>query len=52
MKKEDHYILVMCAEAFGRDPALGSEYRGRKYLIYAAVFIGIALTWLIKRVLK
>ena len=52
LEKEDHYILVMCAEAFGRDSALGGEYKRRKYLIYAAVFIGVALIWLIKHVLK
>jgi hypothetical protein len=52
LKKEDHYILVMCAEAFGQDSSLGGKYQGRKYLIYAAVFIGITLIWLIKHVLK
>jgi len=52
LKKEDHYILVMCVEAFGRDSALGSEYQGHKHLIYAAVLIGIVLIWLIKHVLK
>jgi ribosomal protein L11 methylase PrmA len=52
LKKEDHYILVMCAEAFGRDSALGTKYQGRKYLIYTAVLIGIALIWLIKHALK
>jgi ribosomal protein L11 methylase PrmA len=52
LKEEDHYILVMCAEAFGQDSALGSQHQGRKYLIYAAVFIGIVLIWLIKHVLN
>jgi Na+-driven multidrug efflux pump len=53
LKKEDHYILVMCAQAFGQDSALGSEHQGRNYLIFVVVIsIAFALFWLTKHVVN
>jgi hypothetical protein len=52
LKKEDHYILVIAAEAFGWDAALGSGYRRQKYVIYALVLICIALFLVMMHLLK
>jgi hypothetical protein len=41
LKKEDHYILVMVAQAFGRTS--GEGHRVRDFLIYIAVGIGVVI---------
>jgi hypothetical protein len=45
MRKEDHYILVMCSQAFGPSYGRkrGSEHRVRDFLIYVAVGVGLVL---------
>jgi hypothetical protein len=43
LKKEDHYILVMVAQAFGRSSASGEGHRIRDFLIYIAVGIGVVI---------
>ena len=46
LKTEDHYILVMAAEAFGADATLGNDDPKRKYRIYVAIAILVALALL------
>jgi len=48
LKTEDHYIPGMAAEAFGADPTLGNDDPKRKYLIYVAIAILVALALLVK----
>ena len=43
LKKEDHYILVMVAQAFGRVSVSGDGHRVRDFLIYIAVGIGVVI---------
>jgi hypothetical protein len=43
MKKEDRYILVMVSQAFGAGSPSRGGTRGRDFLIYIAVGIGIVL---------
>ena len=43
LKKEDHYILVMVAQAFGRNSALGEGHRVRDFLIYIAVGVSVVI---------
>ena len=43
LKKEDHYILVMVAQAFGRASVSAEGHRGRDFLIYIAVGIGVVI---------
>jgi hypothetical protein len=47
LKKEDHYILVMVAQAFGRGLTTSKENRLRDFLIYIAVGIGVVLILLL-----
>jgi hypothetical protein len=48
LKKEDHYILVMVAQAFGAGSAAGDGHRTRDVLIYLGVGIGIVLLLVLK----
>jgi hypothetical protein len=43
LRKEDHYILVMVAQAFGFGSYSPGGHRVRDFLIYIAVGIGIVL---------
>jgi uncharacterized membrane protein YtjA (UPF0391 family) len=43
LKKEDHYILVMVALAFGRGAVSGNGHRLRNVLFYIAIPIGFVL---------
>lgn len=43
LKEEDHYILVMVAQTFGRGSSASKPSRLRDFLIYAAVGIGFVL---------
>lgn len=43
LKKEDHYILVMVDQAFGRVSAAGAGHRVRDFLIYISVGIGVVI---------
>jgi hypothetical protein len=43
LKKEDHYILVMVAQAFKAGPATGTGNRLRDLLIYVAIGVGLVL---------
>ena len=52
LRKEDHYILVMAAEAFRRNATLGHKYQSRKYLVYIAVAVSMALVLLVKYLLR
>ena len=48
LKKEDHYILVMVAQAFGAGSATADGHRTRDVLIYLGVGIGIVLLLVLK----
>jgi hypothetical protein len=43
LKKEDHYILVMVAQAFGQASASDEGHHVRDFLIYIAVGIGVVI---------
>ncbi len=48
LKKEDHYILVMVAQAFGSG-ASGSRFRD--FLLYVAIAVGIVLVLVVASIL-
>jgi ribosomal protein L11 methylase PrmA len=48
LKKEDHYILVMVAQAFGAGSVSADGHRTRDVLIYLGVGIGIVLLLVLK----
>jgi hypothetical protein len=48
LRHEDHYILVMVHQAFGRGQAIGGRSRLRDFLLYIAIAVGlIAILFLI-----
>lgn len=52
LRKEDHYILVMTAQAFGSGSVSGSGNRSGKLLIYIAIGIAMALIFIFEGLLK
>jgi hypothetical protein len=52
LKNEDHYILVMTAQAFGSGSASANRYRVRDFLIYILAGIGIVLYVILKALWK
>lgn len=43
LKNEDHYILVMVSQAFGRGSTTGHGSRMGDYLLYIAIGVGLVL---------
>jgi hypothetical protein len=52
LRKEDHYILVMAAQAFGTGSNTGMGNRSRDILIYIAVGIGLVLALFLASIWK
>ena len=46
LRYEDHYILVMAHQAFGRGTAIRNKSRLRAFLIYIAIGVGLVLSHL------